>query len=123
MSVRRFNDDVIDLTLREISILTAASGRPLDGMDIARSCAEFEQNGGLMSLGTLYPALRRLYKMGFLDEVELRGTVGPGKPRRLYVLSGTGRMMLEWELDRLGAVVRVGQERLALLAKRRDLIH
>ena len=52
--------------------------------------------------GTLYPALRRLTKQGWLEETE---------PAGYYRLSSLGEQMLRFETDRLTETVRRAETR------------
>ena len=75
-------------------ILSAVEHEPRHGYAIME--ALLERSGGVLDLptGTLYPALRRLERAGYL-----RGewsTVG-GRQRRTYRLTATGRRMLASE--------------------------
>jgi DNA-binding PadR family transcriptional regulator len=70
-----------------------------------------------LSTSTLYGALGRLLDQGLIERIpnDEEENTGPGLPRKAYVLSKTGRRVLEAETDRLqslvaGAHLRLGEE-------------
>ena len=84
---------------------------PLHAYAIARKCDEDSGGEGVMSNGTLYPALRRLEAAGAIEP----GKAAAGRPvagRNIWRLSRQGRMMLELELATYRRLVRLGHERL-----------
>lgn len=71
-----------------------------------------------LSTSTLYGALGRLLDRGLIERVlnEEEENAGPGLPRKAYILSQTGRRILEAETRRMQALVttarlRLGEER------------
>ncbi|MFL6125104.1 PadR family transcriptional regulator [Actinophytocola sp.] len=72
-------------------ILAVIEGEPLHGYAVME--ALLQRSGGQLDLptGTLYPALRRLERAGYLSSEW--STVG-GRRRRTYRLTGTGKRML-----------------------------
>lgn len=72
-------------------ILAVVEREPLHGYAIIEALAE--RSGGELGLptGTIYPALRRLERAGYLDSSW--STVG-GRKRRTYSLSGAGTKAL-----------------------------
>lgn len=75
-------------------ILSVLEGAPLHGYAVMEALQE--RSGGSLDLptGTLYPALRRLERAGFLRSEW--STVG-GRRRRTYRLTASGRRMLAEE--------------------------
>jgi DNA-binding PadR family transcriptional regulator len=73
-------------------------------------------SNGKVSLNTsaLYGALGRLLDQGLIERVpnEQEENTGPGLPRKAYILSETGRRVLEAETDRLQSLVAVAHLRL-----------
>jgi DNA-binding PadR family transcriptional regulator len=68
-----------------------------------------------LSTSTLYGALGRLLDQGLIERVpndEEEENTGPGLPRKAYILSETGRRVLEAETDRLQSLVAVAHLRL-----------
>lgn len=72
-------------------ILSVIEGEPLHGYAVMEALQQ--RSGGTLDLptGTLYPALRRLERAGYLHSEW--STVG-GRKRRTYRLTATGRRML-----------------------------
>lgn len=85
----------------EEDILTVLLGRPLYGLQISKAIEDSSNGLRKIKVGSLYPALRRLEKKGFVssywegndnNEGESRG----GARRRYYRISTTGsRVLLE----------------------------
>ena len=67
-----------------------------------------------LSTSTLYGALGRLLDQGLIERVpnEEEENTGPGLPRKAYILSETGRRVLEAETDRLQSMIAVAHWRL-----------
>lgn len=84
----------------DLVILAAIEAQPRYGLELvqhinARSAGLFE-----LSEGSLYPALQRLSKAGWI-EAEWQPTPGGGSPRKVYRLTDTGaaelaRRKTEW---------------------------
>jgi DNA-binding PadR family transcriptional regulator len=72
-------------------ILSVLEGEPLHGYAVMEALQR--RSGGSLELptGTLYPALRRLERAGYLDSEW--STVG-GRRRRTYLLTAAGERML-----------------------------
>jgi PadR family transcriptional regulator, regulatory protein PadR len=72
-------------------ILSVLEGEPLHGYAVMEALQQ--RSGGTLDLptGTLYPALRRLERAGYLHSEW--STVG-GRRRRTYRLTATGKRML-----------------------------
>ena len=72
-------------------ILSVLEGEPLHGYAVMEALQQ--RSGGVLDLptGTLYPALRRLERAGYLRSEW--STVG-GRRRRTYRLTAAGRRML-----------------------------
>jgi DNA-binding PadR family transcriptional regulator len=91
-------------------ILLSLAGGPRHGYGILKDVAALSQDRVQLSTGTLYGALKRMLAQ---DWIELAGAdlppgldaVGPGRPRRYYVLTGLGRGLLEAELARLRSLL------------------
>jgi len=111
MCARRLDEDILELTLRETAILSALAERPHDTLAISRECAA-DANGELMGAGTLYPALKRLARGGFIHQIPAEEARNPGKPRKVYALTAAGQMVLEWQMARLEGMVSRARERL-----------
>ena len=75
-------------------LLSVLEGGPLHGYAVIEALKA--RSGGALSLptGTVYPALRRLERAGYVDSEW--STVG-GRERRTYRLTGSGRKALATE--------------------------
>jgi DNA-binding PadR family transcriptional regulator len=75
-------------------LLSVLEGEPLHGYAIIEALQE--RSGGALSVptGTVYPALRRLERVGYLSSEW--ATVG-GRKRRTYRLTASGRSQLAGE--------------------------
>lgn len=73
----------------KIHILYHASKEPIFGIEIAE---ELARHGYSISPGTLYPALHRLEKEGYLES---RSKVVNGRLRKYYQATDEGNLVLE----------------------------
>jgi DNA-binding PadR family transcriptional regulator len=112
------------LPLREPTffILLSLVAEDKHGYAILKDVAEISQGKVRLSTGTLYEALARLLDQGFIervfgDEVGVdespRGQNHPGKPRKAYRLTKTGRRVLEAETTRMMSLAATAQQRLS----------
>jgi DNA-binding PadR family transcriptional regulator len=63
-----------------------------------------------MGPGTLYTTLQRLLDLGLIEEVRGSGSEQDSR-RRYYQLAGNGKQLLEAELGRMDAAVRLARRR------------
>src|SRR5687767_5942919 len=94
-------------------LLSLASG-PLYGYAIAET-VESESDGTLSPrAGSLYRVIARLETAGLLDETAPKGEAAahPGRERRYYQLTRSGRAALAAEANRLRATAAVARRRL-----------
>ena len=99
----RENDPIPYLPLGEPTffiLLSLFSGEK-HGYAILKDVDSISQNRVQLSTGTLYEALARLLEQGLIERAEDGGTPGPGKPRKLYRLTGLGRRVMQAEAERL----------------------
>ena len=91
-------------------ILTALAGGPAHGYRLLQQIEELSEGRVRLRAGTLYAALDRLERDGYitLDSTEVDG----GPPRRSFALTRSGRELLQAEVDRLQANAAVGRARL-----------
>jgi DNA-binding PadR family transcriptional regulator len=73
----------------KIHILYHASKEPIFGIEIAE---ELARHGYSISPGTLYPALHRLEKEGYLESLS---KVVKGRVRKYYQATAEGKLVLE----------------------------
>lgn len=88
-----------------VLILISLAGRPRHGYAITEDIES--ETGYRPGPGTLYGAIARLEKRGF---IELQAAEGS---KVTYRLSAAGRKALRARLDAMAAVTRLGRERLA----------
>jgi len=98
-------------------LLSLAPGKK-HGYAILKDVQALSNGKVSLSTSTLYGALGRLLDQGLIERVpnDEEENTGPGLPRKAYILSKTGRRVLEAELSRMRALVataglRLGEER------------
>ena len=112
------------LPLREPTffILLSLVAEDKHGYAILKDVAEISQGKVRLSTGTLYEALARLLDQGFIERVfddeegvdeSQKGQIHPGKPRKAYRLTKTGRRVLEAETTRMMSLAATAQRRLS----------
>jgi DNA-binding PadR family transcriptional regulator len=88
-------------------VLAALAPGPAHGYRIIKSIEDLSDGRVTVRAGTLYAALDRLERDGF---IELVGTdTGEGPPRRSFKLTTAGRDLLADEVARLQANADVGR--------------
>jgi len=98
----------------DLLILKAVSWGPQHGYGVGRWIRETTRDTLVVQEGALYPALHRLERKGYLEE--LWGTSETGREAKFYRLSPTGRKRLREETLRWRRYARMMQ--LALAAPR-----
>jgi DNA-binding PadR family transcriptional regulator len=95
----------------EVLVLTMLSAGQRHGYGIRQDI--IEHTGGAIALeaGNLYRTIRRLEADGLLDESTVAARDSDDERRRYYRLTPFGRQVLAAELERLRALVRLGEER------------
>jgi DNA-binding PadR family transcriptional regulator len=86
-------------------ILSSLAGGPKHGYAMIQDIEQF--CGTHLEVGTLYGALARLEKLGWIEPLE------PVERRRPYQLTGTGKAVLHEQLATMTRVVSIGSQRLA----------
>lgn len=93
----------------ELMILHSLRLKPMHGYALAKHIKQVSDDLLQIEEGSLYPALQRMLKGGFLDSKP--GISAKGRPTRIYELTATGRRRLEREacsFDRmLAGITRV----------------
>jgi transcriptional regulator len=79
-------------------ILKTLTGGPLHGYAIARFIEDASHEAIVVEEGSLYPALYRLERRGWVDAEW--GTSELGRRAKLYRLTGTGRAQLAAEAEK-----------------------
>ena len=111
MPPRQNPADLVPLKPVEVLVLTMLSAGERHGYGIRHDI--IEHTGGAIALeaGNLYRTIRRLETDGLLDESSTVVAKGEDERRRYYRLTAFGRRVLAVELERLRALVRLGEER------------
>lgn len=94
-------------------LLSLAPGKK-HGYAILKDVAALSNGKITLSTSTLYGALGRLLDQGLIKRVpnDEDGNDGPGLPRKAYILSKTGRRVLQAETNRLQRLVATAHLRL-----------
>jgi|ERR1700678_885005 PadR family transcriptional regulator PadR len=80
----------------EMMILQSLRLKPMHGYALVKHIKLVSDNLLQIEEGSLYPALQRMLKEGWLDSKE--GISAKGRPTRIYRLTPAGRRHLEQEL-------------------------
>ena len=93
-------------------LLSLSTGRK-HGYAILKDVEDLSQSAVQLSTSTLYSALGRLAEQGYVERVPASGRPTPGLPRKVYVLTPQGQILLQAEAKRV--------QRLAHLVRRYNL--
>jgi DNA-binding PadR family transcriptional regulator len=112
-------DHLLPLSPATLHVLLALTGGELHGYGILLEVAR--QSGGSYKIGpgTLYDNLRKLLKLGLVDEAPLDYT-DSAEPRRKYRLTQLGSSVLAAETERLTSVLRYARRGLRLHEERQS---
>lgn len=95
----------------ELLVLAMLSGGPRHGYGIRQDILAHTNGAMELEAGNLYRTIRRLETDGLLDESGPRATATDDERRRYYELTPLGKRVLAAELERLRALVRLGEAR------------
>ena len=97
------------LTEATYFIMLSLSHEPRHGYAIMKDVQSLSDNRVILSTGTLYGALKRLLKQGWIERVEeefdSKNGEETGRVRKAYTLTSLGRRILEIEITRLQVLV------------------
>ena len=108
----------LPLTEATLLILFSLAPGPRHGYAIMKDVQTLSQGRVVLSTGTLYGALKRLSRRGWIERVDdseplpARGEE-TGRARKLYVLTHLGRGVLNAEVERLQALLTIARLRIA----------
>lgn len=107
------------LPLREPTffILLSLADGDKHGYAILKDVETLSHGRVQLSTSTLYEALARLLDQGLVTRVTSNSSAiasHPGRPRKSYQLTHTGKRVLDTELARLQGLVTTAQQRLGL---------
>jgi DNA-binding PadR family transcriptional regulator len=102
------------LPLREPTFFILLSLIPAEkhGYGILKDVETLSEGSVRLSTGTLYEALSRLLEQGLLERTDEAVGVAPGKPRKVYRLTHTGRRVIEAEAARLRALTAAAKRQM-----------
>jgi DNA-binding PadR family transcriptional regulator len=111
----------LPLTEATLYIMLSLAPGPKHGYAVMKDVEALSEGQVVLSTGTLYGAIKRLLDNGWIRRVEepdpdpppdaADNSNGAGRPRKSYILTRTGRRVLEAEVDRLGSLVAVARLR------------
>jgi PadR family transcriptional regulator PadR len=81
----------------EMMILQSLRYKPMHGYALVKHIKQVSDNLLQVEEGSLYPALQRMLREGWLDSEE--GVSAKGRPTRIYRVTDTGLRRLEQELS------------------------
>ena len=96
---------LIPLTPAVFFILFALADGEKHGYAIMQQTTKLSEGNFKMGPGTLYTTIQRLLELFLIEEVWDKGE--RESRRRYYRLTGQGRALLDLEINRLGAVLRL----------------
>jgi len=104
--------DLLPLSPATLHVLLALTAGELHGYGIMLEVAR--QSGGQykISPGTLYDNIKKLLKLGLVEDSSSEGP--DGEPRRTYRLTQAGSSVLSAETERLAGVLRQARRGLRL---------
>jgi len=105
------NQDHLPLAPRDLLILAVLAEGPHHGYGIIKAVEARSESGVLMDPANLYRVLRRMRRLGWIEEtaggVDASGTGPDSAPRRrTYALASPGKALLSAELERLEQLLR-----------------
>jgi DNA-binding PadR family transcriptional regulator len=92
-------------------LLSLAPGKK-HGYAIMKDVATLSGQKVTLSTSTLYSALGRLLDQGLIERTEEEPGKRPGLPRKAYILTDSGRRILEAETNRMQNLVTAARLRL-----------
>lgn len=100
---REYWNGIIKMGLSKFFILRVLSERPMHGYEIAQTVAEVTKGCCTPTEGTIYPVLREFELGGY---VEAYVEVVRGRERRVYTLTGKGRLAFKTGVEAWRKVTR-----------------
>ena len=101
----------LPLTEATFFILLSIASEPKHGYAIMQDVAELSDGRVNLSTGTLYGALKRLLREGWIERTKELVYNHDGRERKAYRLSDLGRKILEAEVIRLARLASTAQLR------------
>jgi PadR family transcriptional regulator PadR len=104
----RTEDGLPSITEAGYYILAALRERPRHGYGVMRDVEQATSGRVRLGVATLYENLRRLLNQGLIERAG-EEDVGRAQPRKLYRITGAGRLAFERERSRLSGMVTAGR--------------
>ena len=101
----------LPLTEATFFILLSIASEPKHGYAIMQDVTSLSDGRVNLSTGTLYGALKRFLREGWIERTQELVYNHNGRERKAYQLSDLGRKILEAEIIRLARLVTVAQLR------------
>ncbi len=115
------NRYIPEVTYIELHILVELCYRNLHGLGFIQAIAERTNDEIFLSPGTLYTALKRLYKNGLISGVEVdfsnENVDGNALQRRYYEITPRGRSAIASELQRMGNLCQLAHNALGTVTE------
>ncbi len=102
--------EFLPLTEPVLLVLLSLAEEPRHGYSILKDVERMSGGRVMLSTGTLYGALQRLLRQGWIERFEEED--GP-RDRRAYRLTSRGRRNLQSEIERMRHLARLASVRLA----------
>ena len=103
---------LLPLTPAVFFILFALADGDKHGYAIMQETTKLSEGRFRMGPGTLYTTIQRLLELSLIEEVwEMNAVDKRESRRRYYRLTRQGRALLDLEINRMGAVLRLASEK------------
>lgn len=102
----------LPITETTFFILLSVSAGPTHGYAIMKDVRTLSSERIILSTGTLYGALKRLLDQGWISRADDRDCTTDQRKRKSYQLTILGKKILAAEIERLGDLVGVAQQRI-----------
>ena len=102
--------DFLPLSEPVLLVLLSLAEQPRHGYSILQDVERMSRGRVVLSTGTLYGALQRLLRQGWIERYEEDEAA---RERRAYRLSSKGRRTLQLEIERMRHLTRVAGMRIA----------
>jgi DNA-binding PadR family transcriptional regulator len=102
--------ELLPLTPAVFFILLALADGEKHGYAVMQQVAALSDGKFRMGPGTLYSTIQRLLELSLIEETNVRGEAQDSR-RRYYRLTRAGRALLQAELGRMDAVLKIAHKK------------
>lgn len=102
--------ELLPLTPAVFFILLALADGEKHGYAVMQQVAALSEGKFRMGPGTLYTTIQRLLELSLIEETNVRGEAEDSR-RRYYRLTRAGRALLQAELGRMDAVLKIAHKK------------